>query len=198
MRDRKPAEENRIRYASSWVAADARVLPFRGVTPVLGGGVFLAPGAMVVGDVILAERASVWHNAVIRGDMNFIRIGRESNIQDLCVLHVTTDIHPVKIGDAVTVGHAAVIHGATIEDGALIGIGAVILDGARVGAEAVIAAGSVVPPGMEIPARVLAMGTPARVKRQLTAAEVEEVRAGVHHYIEYAELHARELGLVSE
>jgi carbonic anhydrase/acetyltransferase-like protein (isoleucine patch superfamily) len=192
------AEQERTRRPGpAWLSPDCRVLSFRGITPVLAEDVFLAPGAMVVGDVILAERASVWHNAVVRGDMNFIRIGRETNIQDLCVLHVTTDIHPVKVGDGVTVGHAAVIHGATIEDGCLIGMKAVVLDGARIGEGAMIAAGALVPPGMEIPPRVLVVGSPARVRRSLQAGEMEEIRFAARDYVEYARLHAKELGLIA-
>jgi carbonic anhydrase/acetyltransferase-like protein (isoleucine patch superfamily) len=135
---------------------------------------------------------------VIRGDVNFIRIGRDTNLQDLCVLHGTTDVHPVRIGDGVTVGHAAVIHGATLEDGCLIGMRAVVLDGARIGQSAMVAAGSVVPPGFEVPPRTLALGSPARVKRPLRPEELRELARSAEHYAELARLHARELGLVGE
>jgi gamma-carbonic anhydrase len=178
------------------ISPDARILPFRGTRPVLSEGVFVAPGAMIIGDVIVAEESSLWYHAIVRGDMNFIRIGRRTNIQDLAVIHVTTDIHSARIGDGVTVGHSAVVHGAVLEDGCLIGMGAIILDGARVGQESMIGAGSVVPLGMEIPPRVLAVGSPARVKRPLRPDELEEMRSASLHYLEYARLHARELGLI--
>ena len=182
---------------STLVSPEARVVSFRGARPILGDRVFLAPGAMIIGDVILAEESSVWYQTVIRGDVNFIRIGRGTNIQDLCLIHGTTDVHPVRIGDSVTIGHGAIIHGASLEDGCLIGMGARILDGARVGAGALIGAGGVVPPGMEIPPRVLAVGSPARVKRALRPEESDGIRESAAHYLEYARLHARELGLIS-
>jgi carbonic anhydrase/acetyltransferase-like protein (isoleucine patch superfamily) len=178
------------------ISPHAHVVPFRGVRPVLDESVFLAPGVVVVGDVIIGERSSVWYQTVIRGDVNFIRIGREVNLQDGCMLHVTTDTHPAQIGDSVSVGHAAVVHGATLGDGCLIGIAARVLDGARIGAGAIVGAGSLVPPGMEIPPRVLAFGTPARVQRALTLEELERNREIAVHYIELARLHARELGLL--
>ena len=183
------------RRESGLISPDARVLAFRGVRPVLEDDVFVAPGAMVVGDVIVAESSSVWYQTVIRGDVNFIRIGRGTNVQDQCVVHGTTDVHPVRIGDGVTIGHGALIHGATLEDGCLIGMGAIVLDGARVGAGAMVAAGTLVPPGMEIPTRMLALGSPARVKRALRPAEIEASVTSARHYIESARLHARELGL---
>ncbi len=180
------------------ISRDARVIPFRGIRPVLGDEVFLAPGAIVIGDVIIAERSSIWHNAVVRGDMNFIRIGRATNLQDQCTVHVTSDIHPVHIGDEVTIGHAAVIHGATLEDGCLIGMGAVVLDGARIGAGAMVAAGSVVPPGMNVPPRMLAQGVPARPKRALNEQETRDIRLSAERYVTYALHHAREMGLIPE
>src|SRR5512140_3210523 len=113
------------------ISPDARVLPFRGARPILGDDVFLASGALVLGDVILAEETSVWYNVVIRGDVNFIRIGRGTNVQDLSVIHGSTDAHAVRIGDGVTIGHGVMIHGATLDDGCLIGMGSVVLDGAH-------------------------------------------------------------------
>jgi gamma-carbonic anhydrase len=177
------------------ISPDARVIPFRGVTPLLGEAVFLAPFSVVVGDVILGERSSLWYQTVIRGDVNFVRIGRRVNLQDHTVIHVTTDTFPVRIGDDVSIGHAAVVHGATLGDGCLVGIGARVLDGATIGAEAIVAAGSVIPPGMEVPARMLAIGSPARVQRALTPEEVGLGRRIAEHYEELARRHARELGL---
>ncbi len=178
------------------ISPDARVIPFRGARPVLHEEVFLAPMVTVIGDVIIGEGSSLWYHTVVRGDVNFVRIGRDSNLQDGCVVHVTTDTHPVRIGDEVVVGHAAVVHGATLEDGCLVGIGARVLDGARIGAGAMVGAGALVPPGLEVPPRVLVVGAPARVSRALTAEELERTRAIARHYRELARRHARELGLV--
>lgn len=179
------------------ISPQAHLLPFRGVRPVFDESVFVAPGVCIIGDVIIGDRASIWYQTVIRGDVNFIRIGREVNVQDGVVVHVTTDTHPARIGDGVSIGHKAVVHGATLEDGCLIGIGARVLDGAKVGAGSIIGAGSLVPPGMEIPPRVLAFGVPARVQRSLTLEELGQNRRIVEDYVELARLHARELGLLS-
>ncbi len=184
-------------HGATLVSPDARIVSFRGVQPVLGASVFVAPGAILLGDVIVAEKSSIWYQTVVRGDMNFIRIGRSTNLQDHCTIHVTSDIHPVQIGDRVTVGHAAVIHGATLGNDCLIGMGSLILDGARVGAGSLIAAGSVVPPGMEIPPRSLAQGAPARIRRTLTDEELRDIHKAADRYVEYAILHARELGLIA-
>jgi gamma-carbonic anhydrase len=177
------------------ISPDDRVLPFRGLQPIFGADVFVAPGAVVLGDVILGDRCSIWYQSVVRGDVNFIRVGRETNIQDSVVIHVTTDTFPARIGDGVSIGHRAVVHGATVEDGCLIGIGAVVMDGAVIGSQTIVAAGSLVSPGMTIPPRVLAIGSPARVKRSLRPDELDMMRENARHYVEYARLHAQELGL---
>ncbi len=164
----------------------AEIRAFGGVSPRIDASVFLATGCVVVGDVELAAGASVWFGAVVRGDVNFVRIGARTNIQDQAVVHVTGGTHPTRVGEDVTVGHKAVLHGCTIKDRCLIGIGAIVLDGAVVGEEAMVAAGALVPPGMVVPARSLVMGAPARVKRALTDAEVAGLRASASHYVEYA------------
>jgi carbonic anhydrase/acetyltransferase-like protein (isoleucine patch superfamily) len=147
------------------------VAPYAGRWPVLGPRVFLAPGAHLVGDVEVGEDASFWFHAVARGDVNWIRVGPRTNIQDGAVLHVAHRTHPLVIGAGVVVGHQAVLHGCTVEDGALIGIGARVLDGAVVEAGAQVGAGAVVAPGMRVPAGHLVLGVPARVTRPLTAEE---------------------------
>ncbi len=178
-----------------FVSPDARLIPFHGVRPVLSDSVFIAPGVSLIGDVIVAERSSIWYGTVIRGDVHFIRIGRETNVQDNCVIHVTADTHSVTIGDQVTIGHGAIVHGATLEDGCLIGMGAKVLDGARVGEGALVGAGSLVAPGERIPPGMLALGSPARARRALTAEERERVRKSSELYVGYALQHAHELGL---
>lgn len=177
------------------ISPDARMFPFRGAEPLLGEAVFLAPFSVVVGDVFLGERSSLWFHTVVRGDVNFVRIGRGVNLQDHVVVHGTTDTHPVRIGDAVTVGHAAVVHGTTLGNGCLVGIGARVLDGTIIGEEAIVAAGSVVPPGMVVPPRVLVVGSPARIKRALSAEECGLGRRIALHYEDLARRQARELGL---
>ncbi len=149
------------------------VYPYNEVRPRLGERVFIAPGAVIAGDVEAGDDCSFWFHTVARGDVHRIRIGARTNIQDGSVLHVTHKTHPLTLGDEVVVGHSAVVHGCTIEDGALIGIGARVLDGAVVERGAQIGAGAVVAPEQRIPAHHLALGVPARVARPLS----EEQRA---------------------
>lgn len=163
------------------------VHPFAGVHPRLGERVFLAPTAIVAGDVELGDEVSFWFHTVARGDVNRIRIGARTNVQDGAVLHVTHETHPLTIGAGVVIGHAAVLHGCTVEDGALIGIGARVLDGAVVETGAQIGAGAVVTPGTRIAAHQLALGTPARVVRPLTDAERANIPAIVERYVRLAQ-----------
>ena len=151
---------------------------------------WLAPHSVVIGDVEIGADSSVWYGSVIRADVNRIVIGRRTNIQDHCVLHVERGGAPCILGDEVTVGHRAVVHACTVRDGALIGIGAIVLDGAEVGQEALIGAGAVVPPGAVIPDGALAVGVPARIVRTLSAAERASQREGSLHYVEMARQHA--------
>jgi len=157
--------------------------PFRGVSPTLGERVFLAPTAAVGGDVVLGDDVSFWFHTAARGDVNSIRIGARTNVQDGAVLHVSHQTHPLVMGEDVVVGHAAVLHGCTIEDGALVGIGARVLDGAVVETGAQIAAGAVVTPGSRVPAGFLALGVPARPRRRLTDRERDDIRAIAARYV---------------
>ncbi len=166
------------------------VRPYRGVAPRLANGVYLAPTAAVVGDVELAEDVSVWYGAVLRGDVGHIRVGRGSNVQDLACVHMTLGVSHAEIGDHVTIGHHATIHGARIETGALIGIGSVVLDDALVGEEAWVGAGALVPAGMRVPPRVLVLGQPARVVRELTPEERGLGRRLAERYVGVAREHA--------
>jgi carbonic anhydrase/acetyltransferase-like protein (isoleucine patch superfamily) len=165
------------------------IRPFRGAVPQIAASAYIDPSAQVIGDVAVGERSSVWPNVSIRGDVNSIRIGEESNIQDNTVLHCDPVTFPLVIGNRVTVGHSAVVHGCTVEDESLIGIGAVILNGARIGRGSVIAAGAVVPEGMEIPPGSLAMGIPAKVRREVTADERERFRLNALHYVELGQIY---------
>ena len=170
------------------------VYSFRGARPRLGTGVFLAPGAVVTGNVELGDHVSFWFHTVARGDVNSITIGSGTNIQDGTVLHVTHEHHPLSIGREVVVGHAAVLHGCTVEDGALVGIGARVLDGAVVEAGAQVGAGALVAPGDRIPAGQLALGLPARPVRALTEAESDEIAAIAARYRALKDEYAARLG----
>ncbi|MBX7073071.1 MAG: gamma carbonic anhydrase family protein [Pirellulales bacterium] len=145
--------------------------------------VYIAPGAVVVGDVAIAADSSVWFSAVIRGDCAPIRIGRGSNIQDAAVLHADPGF-PTTIGDGVTVGHGAIVHGATIEDNVVVGMKSVVQNGARVGANSIIAVGCVIPEGVQIPPGSLVMGLPGKIKRPLEPHEVEMNGYSAQHYVE--------------
>jgi carbonic anhydrase/acetyltransferase-like protein (isoleucine patch superfamily) len=139
----------------------------------------------VIGDVEIGEESSVWMAVVIRGDVHRIRIGRRSNLQDGTVVHVMRGTHPTTIGDNVTVGHAALLHGCTIEDGCLIGMGAILLNGVHIGAGSIVAAGSLVVEEMKVPPRSLVMGSPAKVKRPLTDAELQNIQDLADRYVGY-------------
>ena len=152
---------------------------YKGIRPTLGPRAWVDPSAQVIGDVALGEDASVFMTSVVRGDVNRIRIGARTNVQDACVLHVTAQ-HPTTLAEDVTVGHSVTLHGCTIERLCLVGIGAIVLNGAVVGEESIVAAGALVPEGMVIPARSVVMGSPAKVRRAVS----EEERAGLRRYAE--------------
>lgn len=156
---------------------------YRGVLPKVAASAYIDPSAQVIGNVMVGERSSIWPNATLRGDVNTIRIGEETNVQDNSVLHVDEGPFPLTLGDRVTVGHSVVLHGCTVEDESLIGIGAVVLNGVVVGAGSVIAAGAVVPEGMQIPPGSMVMGVPAKIRREVTAEEKERFRVNAQHYV---------------
>ena len=160
----------------------ALIRPYGGKAPRLHGTAFVAETAVVIGDVELGEDSSVWFGSVLRGDIHSIRIGARTNIQDQSVVHVTGGTHPTCVGDDVTVGHRVTLHGCTIQDRCLIGMGSIVLDGAVIGEDSLVGAGSLVPPGMIVPPRKLALGAPARVKRDLTAAEIASFLASAQSY----------------
>jgi len=161
------------------------VLPFENMIPVLGSRVFLAPGATLVGDVNLGDDVSVWFNAVLRGDIHWIRVGARSNLQDGVVVHVENGRCPTVLGEDVSIGHGAVLHGCTIHSGALVGMSATVLNDAVIGEGSLVAAGAVVREGFEAPPRSLIAGVPAVVKRPLSEGEGARIRATAQHYVEY-------------
>lgn len=168
------------------------IYSFKGIIPRLGEGVFVAPNAVVIGDTGIGDGSSVWYSAVIRGDVNFIRIGNGTNIQDGCVLHVSNGTFSLTIGNGVTIGHNAVVHGCRVDDNVLIGMGAVLLDDCRVESNSMVAAGALVRQGFTIPAGVLAAGVPARIVRDLTEEEIDGIRQSAAHYTELAGVYVRE------
>lgn len=156
-----------------------------GVAPQIATSVFIAPSACVIGDVRIGEQSSLWFNVLVRGDVNYIRIGQRTNIQDGSIIHVTHKTHPTIIGDDVSIGHGVIVHGCNVQDGCLIGIGAILLDGVDVGEFSMVAAGSLLTPGTKIPPRSLVMGSPARVKRELTEAECADFQSIAARYVGY-------------
>jgi len=170
-----------------------KLYAFDGKFPLIHESVFLAAGARVIGDVELAENVSVWFNSVVRGDVERIRIGRNTNIQDNVTVHVTHFSNPTWVGEAVTVGHGAVLHGCTVKDRALIGMKAVVLDRAVIGEESLVAAGAVVLGGTIVPPGMLVAGIPAKILRPLNDAERKMVHDGSINYMMYVQHYRGEL-----
>ena len=156
---------------------------FRSIHPTVHASAFVDISAQVIGDVHIGPESSVWMNVVLRGDVNSIRIGARTNLQDLTLLHVMRNTHPTIIGDDVTVGHSAVVHGCTIEDRCLIGMGAILLNGCRIGSGSIVAAGAVVPEGMVVPEGSMVMGVPGKVRRSLTPEEDASIKWYADNYV---------------
>jgi len=159
---------------------------FQGIKPTVPISCFIEETGIVIGDVVLGEHCSVWFHAVIRGDVHSIRIGDRTNVQDLCMLHVTHDTHPLFIGNEVTIGHGVILHGCTIKDRVLIGMGAIIMDGAVIGEDCVVGAGALITEQTIIPPNSLILGSPAKVKRSVTAEELGWIKASAENYVKYA------------
>jgi carbonic anhydrase/acetyltransferase-like protein (isoleucine patch superfamily) len=159
--------------------------PFRSVQPTIDPSAFVDASAQVIGDVQVGAESSIWMNAVVRGDVNYIRIGTRSNIQDLTLVHVMRETNPAIIGDEVTIGHSAVVHGCTVEHRCLIGMGAILLNGCRIGAGSIVAAGALVPEGMIVPPGSMVMGMPATVRRPLTIEEGASITSYAERYVRY-------------
>lgn len=165
------------------------IYEFDGINPQLGDNAWVADSAQVIGSVLLGRNASVWYGAVVRGDTEQIRIGHNSNVQDLSVLHADSGV-PLVIGDDVTVGHQAMLHGCTIGDGSLIGIQAVVLNNAKIGRNSIVGAGSVVTEGKEFPDNSLIVGVPAKAVRTLTPDQIAKLRANSQQYVDNAKRHS--------
>jgi carbonic anhydrase/acetyltransferase-like protein (isoleucine patch superfamily) len=170
------------------------IIPYEGKYPTIGKNVFIAPSAAIIGDVVIADDASIWFGAVVRGDRDRITIGAGTNVQDNCTLHVDTD-HPLTIGSQVTIGHNAVVHGCTIEDRVLVGIGAVVLNDAVIGSGSVVAAGAVVAEGMQVGSLQLAAGVPAKVKKTYDATRSAHNAGEAAIYVRLAQTYATQKNL---
>jgi gamma-carbonic anhydrase len=168
------------------------IRPYRGVMPRIAHSAYVDSSAEIIGDVVVGERSSIWLNVSIRGDVNYIRVGDETSVQDNSVLHVDADLYPCIVGNRVTIGHRVVLHGCVVEDEALIGIGAVVLNGARIGKGAVVAAGALVAEGMEVPPNTVAMGMPARLRREVTSDEQERFRHNCNNYVRISAIYKEE------
>lgn len=161
------------------------LLPYKGIKPKLHETVFAVDSAQIIGDVEIGEDSSVWFNAVVRADVHYIRIGKRTNIQDNCTVHVTNGTHPTVLGDDITVGHGVIIHGATVKDRCLLGMGSIILDNTVIGEDCIIGAGALVTEGARIAPRSLVLGVPGKVVRALTDEEVKRILKSAGNYIEY-------------
>jgi carbonic anhydrase/acetyltransferase-like protein (isoleucine patch superfamily) len=162
------------------------ILPYKGILPRLHETVFVEESARVIGEVEAGEYSSFWFNSVVRGDVNHIRIGARTNVQDNCTLHVTKDTFPLILGDDITVGHNVVLHGCIVRDRCLIGMGAIVLDNAEIGSDSIIAAGALVTEGTKVPPGSLVMGIPGRVVKKLAPQEIERILKSAENYTGYA------------
>ena len=160
------------------------IKPFNNIHPRIHESAFVTDDAIVIGDVEIGSQSSIWFGSIVRGDVNHIRIGARTNIQDACIIHVSSKDHPTILEDEVTVGHRVTLHGCHVETSCLIGIGSIILDGARIGNNSLVAAGCLVTPGTVIPPRSLVMGAPAKVKRELNADELAGLCRSWQNYVE--------------
>ena len=175
------------------------LIPYHGRSPVIDPTAFVAPGAVLIGDVELGAEASIWYNCVLRGDVNRIRIGARTNIQDGTVLHVDSPRpgheagQPTLIGEEVLIGHLAMVHGCILHDRSFVGLGAIVMDGCEIEGDAMLAAGAMLTPGKCIPTGQLWAGRPAKYVRDLSEADIAGMRAGVAHYVDLARRHAAAL-----
>jgi carbonic anhydrase/acetyltransferase-like protein (isoleucine patch superfamily) len=168
------------------------IRPYQGILPEIPGSCYVDRSAQVIGDVVLGERASVWMNAVVRGDVNQIRIGANSNVQDCAVLHGQRYVYPVTVGEWVTIGHNATVHGCVEEDACLIGMGSTILNGARIGTGSIIAAGAVIPEKTIIPPHSLVAGVPGRLRRTLGDEDHALILKYAENYLDYVAIYLKE------
>jgi carbonic anhydrase/acetyltransferase-like protein (isoleucine patch superfamily) len=168
------------------------IRPYQGILPTVPASCYIDVSAQLIGDVVLGEHSSVWMNAVVRGDVNQIRIGAHSNVQDCAVLHGMRYVYPVLVGDWVTIGHNATVHGCVVEDAVLIGMGCTILNDCRIGEGSIIAAGAVLPEHTQIPPNSLVAGVPGKVRRTLGDADRELILKYARNYVDYTAIYLKE------
>jgi len=169
------------------------IRPYQGKFPQIAVSAYVDPSAVIIGDVVIGEDSSVWPMTVVRGDVHYIRIGARTNVQDGCVLHVMKDQYPLILGDDITVGHSVTLHGCTIESRVLIGMRCLILNGVVVGADSIVAAGTLITERTVIPPGSLVMGSPGKVKRQITVEDRNSIRQYAARYVAYKELYRGEV-----
>lgn len=172
------------------------IIPVNGIYPKIHPSVWVAPNATIIGDVEIGEGSSIWFNTVIRGDVFPIKIGKETNIQDSCVVHATYKKCGVTLGDRVTVGHQVVLHGCHVEDGCLIGMGSILMDNSHVGKNSLVAAGSLVTEGASFDEHSMILGRPAKLKRQLTEEERQKLGYSADNYLLYTSWYAGKGGQI--
>ncbi len=172
----------------------AKIGAYKGIYPKIHPTVYLSENVFVIGDVEIGEDSSVWFGSVVRGDVNYIRIGKRTNIQDNSVVHVTHDTHPTVIGDNVTVGHRVILHGCTLGNNILVGMGAVIMDGVQIEDFVLVGAGALITPNKKIPSGVLVAGFPAKVVRELKDDEIKMIEQSATNYVNYKNEYLREEG----
>ncbi len=167
---------------------ETKLFPYNNIFPKLHKSVFLASGAKIIGDVEIGENSSVWYNTVVRGDVNYIKVGSMTNVQDCSMLHVTNGKFPLIIGSKVTIGHSVTLHGCVLKNLCLIGMNSTVLDGAVIEEKAMVAAGALIKPGFVVPSGKLAAGVPAKVIRDLTKEELEEFDKSAERYTDYTKI----------
>jgi carbonic anhydrase/acetyltransferase-like protein (isoleucine patch superfamily) len=183
---KKPVNREGLPVAATFPYSRVMIRTFQGMRPTIPKSCFIEETGVVIGDVVMGEDCSVWFHTVIRGDVHYIRIGSRTNVQDLSMLHVTHDTHPLNIGSEVTIGHNVILHGCTINDRVLIGMGAIIMDGAVIGEDSIVGAGALVTEGTIVPPKSLALGSPAKVKRSVTDQELAWIKRSADNYVRYA------------
>ncbi len=168
------------------------IRPYKGRLPKIAASAYIDEAAVIIGDVEIGEDSSVWPCTVIRGDVHWIKLGRRTNVQDGCVLHVMRDEWPLELGDNVTIGHGVILHGCTIESRVLVGMGCVIMNGARVGTGSIVAAGTLIPEGAVVPPGSLFMGHPGKLRRELSKDDQLSIDGYAQRYVEYKEIYRAE------
>jgi len=163
------------------------IIPYNGIEPKIDESVFICEGSQIIGDVVIGKESNIWFNAVIRGDVNYIRIGERTNVQDGCVLHVTYKKYPLIIGNDVTIAHGALVHGCTVKDLVVIGMGAILLDNCVINSNSFIAAGALVKENFVVPEGVLVAGVPGKIVRDLKEEEIASIKRRASNYLMYVE-----------